>query len=444
NDTSGSVNDVIGKALLTVTGDNQTKYCGHTNPDFTVGYSGFVPGEDEDFLHTKPVATTSADINSTGTGYDIVPSGGVDNNYSFNYVNGTLTINSVTIDASDSSSPVQVGNTATLKASVSPAVSGVQINFYLNGELKGSNLSDGNGIATLEVSGLGVDVYKVTAIAGGGCSESIAYLPVYDPNGGFVTGGGWIYSNPGNMSGAMASAQGKANFGFNAKYKNGKNNMNEVDGNTNFQFKAGDVDFKSTSHDDMSLVISGAKATYRGHGTINGTGDHKFLLIAVDGDVNGGGIDKFRIKIWKDNSNEVLYDNQWATDENSDAATQLGGGSIVIHKPKGNNKSSENVVTNPTIIMQDLNPEVLETFALSPNPVVTSASIRFTLKEDSNVQLNIYDFSGRLIETLFEGKVNANQVYEVGFERRNLMSGTYIYKLFTDKGQSFAKRLIIK
>ena len=139
------------------------------------------------------------------------------------------------------------------------------------------------------------------------------------------------------MQGSYANAIGKANFGFNAKYKNGKNNMNEVDGNTNFQFKEGDLDFKSSAHDDMSLVISGAKATYRGHGTVNGSGNHKFLVVAIDGDENGGdGIDKFRIKIWKNNSNDVLYDNKWSVDENSNDATALGGGSIVIHKPKGN------------------------------------------------------------------------------------------------------------
>src|SRR5690606_4960520 len=163
------------------------------------------------------------------------------------------------------------------------------------------------------------------------------YLPVYDPNGGFVTGGGWIYSDPGNMAGS--AAHGKANFGFNAKYKSGKNNMTVVDGNTDFQFQAGDLHLKSLSHDDMSLVISGAKATYRGVGTVNGKGNHKFLLIAIDGDISGGGgVDKFRIKIWGDNSSAVIYDNQFYKDENSNDATELGGGSIVIHKPKGNNK----------------------------------------------------------------------------------------------------------
>ena len=158
---------------------------------------------------------------------------------------------------------------------------------------------------------------------------------------------------------------GKANFGFNAKYKNGKNNLNEVDENTSFQFKAGDLHFSSIKHNDMELVISGAKDTYTGTGTINGNGNHKFRVIAIDGDVSGGvGPDKFRIKIWADNSSSVvLYDNQRDKSGTGDDASELGGGSVVIHKPKGNSKAKETLIKDAPIIMEDLRPEILETLA---------------------------------------------------------------------------------
>lgn len=45
-------------------------------------------------------------------------------------------------------------------------------------------------------------------------------LKVYDPDGGFVTGGGWIYSPPSSLS-LDPSAEGRASFGFVAKYKKG-------------------------------------------------------------------------------------------------------------------------------------------------------------------------------------------------------------------------------
>ena len=239
-----------------------------------------------------------------------------------------ITVEGIQIDASASSTPVQLGSTATLSASVTPAVAGVSVKFYLDDVLRGTSITNSGGTATLSVSGLALDVYKVTAIVGSGCAESIAYLPVYDPNGNFVTGGGWINSPGGALIGT--TTVGKANFGFVSKYKKGSN---QVDGNTEFQFSAGNLSFKSTLHEAGTLVISGRKATYRGEGTVNGISGYKFTITAIDGHWNGGtGPDQFRIKIW--GSNGVLYDNGLGADDNSDIATSLGGGSIVIHETK--------------------------------------------------------------------------------------------------------------
>ncbi|MBC6369073.1 HYR domain-containing protein, partial [Algoriphagus sp. AK58] len=177
-------------------------------------------------------------------------------------------------------------------------------------------------------------------------SQQFEFVTVYDPNGGFVTGGGWIYSKPGDLR-TNPIAEGRANFGFVAKYKTGKNLVDQVEGNTNFQFKEGDFHFKSTSHESMSLVISGAKATYRGVGTVNGLGSHKFMVTAIDGDLRGE-LDKFRIRVWANgSSSDVIYDNEYSLAENAEATTLLGGGSIVIHKPatKGNKRVSTELIT---------------------------------------------------------------------------------------------------
>jgi hypothetical protein len=122
---------------------------------------------------------------------------------------------------------------------------------------------------------------------------------------------------------------GKASFGFVAKYKKGQSTP---DGNTQFQFKAGDLNFHSASYE--WLVVAGANAKFKGDGTINGSGNYGFMLTATDGQVNGGGdVDTFRIKIWdKDNGDAVVYDNQMgADDDDMSAGTELGGGRIVIH-----------------------------------------------------------------------------------------------------------------
>jgi hypothetical protein len=112
---------------------------------------------------------------------------------------------------------------------------------------------------------------------------------VYDPSAGFVTGGGWIDS-PVNAEYQYMQTGGKATFGFVAKYKKG---ANVPDGNTEFQFKAGDLNFKSVSYE--WLVVAGNMAQFKGEGTINGQGVYQFMITADDDNP-----DTFRIKIWDD------------------------------------------------------------------------------------------------------------------------------------------------
>jgi len=144
---------------------------------------------------------------------------------------------------------------------------------------------------------------------------------------GCSTGGGWIWSPPGAYAEDL-TLEGKAIFGFVSRYKKGATGPT---GETEFQFRVADLNFHSTSYD--WLVIAGARAQYKGSGTINGVGDYGFMLTAIDGQIQGGGgTDKFRIKIWDKATESVVYDNKAGELDTGDAATVLGGGSIVIHK----------------------------------------------------------------------------------------------------------------
>ena len=78
---------------LTVTANNQTILVGSPDPaSFTFVYSGFVPGEDATALTTEPTCTVSGAHSAVGV-YPIACSNGAATNYSFSYVNGTLTVN---------------------------------------------------------------------------------------------------------------------------------------------------------------------------------------------------------------------------------------------------------------------------------------------------------------------------------------------------------------
>jgi len=196
--------------------------------------------------------------------------------------------------------------------------------------------SGGSGTVSDAFAFVAAGVYRVSLSVtdddgGTGTADMIldldAFVVVYDPNGGFVTGGGWITSAPGAYV-PSPLLTGKATFGFVAKYKKG---ASVPTGQTEFQFKVGDLNFHSTSYD--WLVCGGPKCKFKGEGTINGVGTYGFMLSAIDGDLpGGGGADKIRMKIWDLLTGQVVYDSQLGGDEFEDPTTVLGGGSIVIHK----------------------------------------------------------------------------------------------------------------
>jgi PKD repeat protein len=156
------------------------------------------------------------------------------------------------------------------------------------------------------------------------------FIVVYDPEGGFVTGGGWIHSPPGAYP-ADPIMTGSAEFGFVSKYKK---DATAPMGETEFEFEVAGLHFHSDTYE--WLVIAGAQAMFRGSGTVNGEGDYGFMLTAVDEKLTPStNEDLFRIKIWDKNDNDALvYDNEMDDEEDARPDTALGGGSIVIHTKK--------------------------------------------------------------------------------------------------------------
>jgi hypothetical protein len=219
-----------------------------------------------------------------------------------------------------------------------------------------------------------------------------AMVVIYDPNGGFVTGGGFINSAVGSYA-ANPSLAGRANFGFVSKYGKG---ASAPDGETEFQFQLGNLNFHSTSYD--WLVVAGAKGQYKGSGTVNGAAGYGFLLSAVDGQVQGGGgTDKFRMKIINKTTGGVVYDNQMGAPDTTTAATVIAGGSIVVHsntKTGNAGASMEMGIIAPTGFLLAQN---------TPNPFRGATQVRFSLPEASRVDLTIYDLSGREVTKLAEG-----------------------------------------
>ena len=154
------------------------------------------------------------------------------------------------------------------------------------------------------------------AISGNVDADPFLTVPAI-PCKGFVTGGGIVDSYEGADL-ANTTAAGPATFGFVSKYVKG---ATAPSGNLEFQFQAGDLNFKSTSMD--WLVVTGEpRAQFRGEGTINGATVCKFEADAWDGSY-GTGNDAFGLKIFACTGGADRYNL---------SATALTKGSIVVHK----------------------------------------------------------------------------------------------------------------
>ncbi|MFT3746473.1 MAG: MBG domain-containing protein [Pyrinomonadaceae bacterium] len=125
NGSNGSATQTIGKAPLNVQASSATVTYGDAAPVITSTITGFVLGETAANLTTQPGCSTTYTQGSpvSGSQYPASCSGGVSNNYSFNYLNGNVTVNkkALTVAADNKSRGYGTANpalTATLSGFV--------------------------------------------------------------------------------------------------------------------------------------------------------------------------------------------------------------------------------------------------------------------------------------------------------------------------------------
>ena len=169
------------------------------------------------------------------------------------------------------------------------------------------------------------------------------------------------------------------------------------------------VNFNSSSYGAGSLVIAGAKAIFQGVGTINGTGNYNFMISAIDGAISGGGgVDKFRIKIWTNGDGTgVVYDNNYGNDNNADPSTALGVGPIVIHST-----SSKTALDNGLRTMIFNEPLQKMAVRVLANPSSNYFTLGLKSGSNENVIITVVDIAGRTIE--LRNNVPANSNLQLG------------------------------
>src|SRR5205814_871403 len=157
----------VTKASLTVTADNKSRVYGDANPSFTASYSGFKNGETlatSGVTGSPSLATTATATSSVaGSPYTITAAVGTlaAGNYSFTFVNGSLTVTPATLT-------VTADNKSRVYGDANPAFTASYSGFKNSETLATSGVTGSPSLATTATatSSVAGSPYTITAALG--------------------------------------------------------------------------------------------------------------------------------------------------------------------------------------------------------------------------------------------------------------------------------------
>ena len=123
--------------------------------------------------------------------------------------------------------------------------------------------------------------------------------------------------------------------------------------------------------------------------------------------------------------------------------------SLILATPSGYSVSLPATSTALSTITDNiLSPNIFRLKQNYPNPFNPSTSIDFELFESSNVSLNVYDLSGRLVKNLLSGNLNSG-AYSIEWNGKNIngistAAGVYFYSISSEEGTIIKKMSLIK
>jgi subtilisin-like proprotein convertase family protein len=164
---SGSL--IVTAGTITITADDKSKTYGQALPTFTAAYDGFVLGQSTNDLLSLPTLTTIATATSNVGTYPITASGAASTNYTFTYVEGTLTITqSLTSGAIlSSANPALPGSNVTFTVTLNAVAPGAGtpsgiVDFRIDGSVAGSGTLSG-GVAMFTTNNLALGAHTVAS-----------------------------------------------------------------------------------------------------------------------------------------------------------------------------------------------------------------------------------------------------------------------------------------
>jgi hypothetical protein len=125
-------------------------------------------------------------------------------------------------------------------------------------------------------------------------------------------------------------------------------------------------------------------------------------------------------------------DTAWVYFITSVSATRLQGTSMVLDNIKFSANSAS---------FSELNNNIVGTPSVSPNPMSDQAVINYQINTTSDVKIELYDMTGKMVKELLNEKQNYGK-YSTEVDASDLNPGVYFYKISTG-AYSTTEKLII-
>lgn len=216
--------------------------------------------------------------------------------------------------------PVQVGAAVSVSAPFSdPGLLDTHVGLWEWGDGLTGTASIGSGVASgshaFQTPGLYTIGLSVADNNGATGSATSGQVVIFDPEAGFVTGGGWANSPPGAYS-VNPALNGKVKFNFVANYQKGS-----VTPRGGFEFDLADTSLRFKATSLAWLALGTDRASFSGEGTISQTGRYGFQVTAVVDPSHNH--DTLQMKVWDATTQQVVYQTP--------GPLPLAGGSINLH-----------------------------------------------------------------------------------------------------------------
>ena len=91
----------------------------------------------------------------------------------------------------------------------------------------------------------------------------------------------------------------------------------------------------------------------------------------------------------------------------------------------------------------DINNNIFKLNQSYPNPFNPTTTINYQIKQYSNIDINIYDINGRLVENLFNG-FKSEGSYSIDWNASNIPSGVYFLNMNANSFSSTQKLMLVK